>query len=192
MEPIGGLVLAAGEGRRFGGAKQLATYRGRPLLEHALSAMAAARVLSDRLVVLGARANDIIATVDLHGARPLIATDWAAGQAASLRAGIAALSSTVDAIVITLGDQPNISPAAIEAVIAARDPTRFDAVRATYGARPGHPVLLERTLFGASMSLQGDQGARNLLAGARTLTVACDGRGSDLDIDLREQINIEA
>ena len=35
---IGGLILAAGEGRRFGGTKQLAELRGRPLLEYALSA----------------------------------------------------------------------------------------------------------------------------------------------------------
>ena len=36
---IGGLILAAGEGRRFGGTKQLAELHGRPLLEHALEAM---------------------------------------------------------------------------------------------------------------------------------------------------------
>jgi molybdenum cofactor cytidylyltransferase len=189
MAAIGGLVLAAGEGRRFGGAKQLAPYRGRPLLEHALSAMAAASGLSDRVVVLGARAGDILAAVDLHGARPVIATDWADGQAASLRAGVAALADTVDAIVITLGDQPEIDPRAIAAVIAARD-TGTDAIRATYSGRPGHPVLLERSLFVACMSLQGDQGARTVLADARIRTVACDGLGSDIDIDLREQINI--
>jgi CTP:molybdopterin cytidylyltransferase MocA len=190
MARIGGLVLAAGEGRRFGGAKQLAPYRGRPLLEHALAAMAAASQLAERVVVLGARADDILAAVDLHGARPVIATDWSEGQAASLRAGVAALAATVDAIVITLGDQPDIDPRAIDRIIAARSPNT-NAIRATYSGRPGHPVLLERSLFVASMSLQGDQGARNVLANARTQTVACDGLGSDIDIDLRQQINIE-
>jgi CTP:molybdopterin cytidylyltransferase MocA len=192
MERIGGLVLAAGEGRRFGGAKQLAPYRGRPLLEHALAAMAASAALADRVVILGARADAVLAGVDLHGARPLIASDWAEGQSASLRAGITALADTAEAIVITLGDQPNISPEAIDAVIAARDPTRFDAVRAAYSGRPGHPVLLERSLFGATSSLRGDQGAREVLAGSKLRLLACDGRGDDLDIDLRRQISLEA
>jgi CTP:molybdopterin cytidylyltransferase MocA len=41
---IAGLVLAAGAGTRFGGRKQLADLDGRPLLEHALEAMASAPV----------------------------------------------------------------------------------------------------------------------------------------------------
>src|SRR5579871_3988981 len=90
-QPIGGLVLAAGEARRFGSPKQLAPYRGRPLLEHALAAMAAARSVGVTVVVLGARADEVLATVDLQGARPVICADWADGQSVSLRAGVAAL-----------------------------------------------------------------------------------------------------
>jgi molybdenum cofactor cytidylyltransferase len=186
---IGGLVLAAGEARRFGSPKQLALYRGRPLLEHALAAMAAATALGTRVVVLGAHADAILAAVDRHGAEPVIAPDWADGQSASLRAGVAALADRAGAIVITLGDQPEISPRAIDLIAHSRDPGA-QAVRATYAGRPGHPVLLERSLFAACESLHGDHGARDLLAGATVRLVACDPYGSDRDIDLREQINI--
>jgi len=63
----GGLVLAAGVGTRFGGAKQLADLNGRPMLEHAVRAMVAAPV--DRVcVVLGARAAEVRRAVDLQGA----------------------------------------------------------------------------------------------------------------------------
>jgi CTP:molybdopterin cytidylyltransferase MocA len=191
METIGGIVLAAGEGRRFGGLKQLAPYRGRPLLEHALAAMAASGALGTTVVVLGAGADAVLAGVDLQGARPVICGDWREGQAASLRAGVAALADVVDAIVITLGDQPHMDPRAIDRIAAARDP-EMQAVRATYGGRPGHPVLLERSLFEACMSLRGDQGARTVLARAAVKAVACDDVGTDLDIDLRQQINFEA
>jgi len=183
---IGGLVLAAGEARRFGSAKQLAPHRGRPLLEHALAAMAASAV-SSRVVVLGARAEQIAAAVALHGARAVVAADWAEGQAASLRAGVAALAGEADAIVVVLGDQPEIAPGAIDRVIAARNPAA-DAVRATYDGRPGHPVLLERSLFAACRALRGDQGARELLRSARVALVPCDGLGSDRDIDLPAQL----
>ena len=66
---IGGLVLAAGAGTRFGGPKQLAELDGRPLLEHALRAMTASPV-GRVVVVLGALVEEVTASVDLHGAEP--------------------------------------------------------------------------------------------------------------------------
>ena len=117
-------------------------HRGRPLLEHALAAMAAAQGLERRAVVLGAGAAQVREAVDLHGFEVVLCEDWEEGQAASLRAGVAALADAVDAVVVTLGDQPEIDPRAIERIAGARD-GRSDAIRATYGRRPGHPVLLE-------------------------------------------------
>ena len=104
---------------RFGSAKQLARLGGRPLLEHALLAMSAAETIGPVLVVLGAHADAVRAGVPLHRAAAVICEDWASGQAASLRTGIAALAGTVEAIVVTLGDQP-IDPRAIDRVVAAR------------------------------------------------------------------------
>ena len=49
---IAGVVLAAGRSARLGQPKQLLPYRGRPLLEWALAAMAASRV-GTTVVVLG-------------------------------------------------------------------------------------------------------------------------------------------
>ena len=188
---MGGLILAAGAARRFGSPKQLALLDGRPLLEHALSSMGGARGIGPRAVVLGARAQEILAGVDLQGAEPVIAGDWDEGQAASLRAGIAALAGRVGAVVITLADQPAISAAAIERVIGARGPGHA-AVRASYGGRPGHPVLLERSLFGGVARLRGDEGARGLLAAAAVEVVACDDVGSDADVDTVEQLRLSA
>ena len=187
MQPIGGLILAAGEGRRFGSPKQLAPLRGRPLLEHALLAMAGARSVEEVVVVLGAHAQAILDAVELHGARAVLATDWAEGQSASLRAGVAALAERVGAITITLGDQPAMTPAAIDAVVGARDGESL-AVRATWAGRPGHPVLLERALFAKVNELRGDEGARGLLEHARVRLVACDGLGEDADIDTPAQL----
>lgn len=182
---IGGLVLAAGAGRRFGAAKQLAELDGRPLLEHALSAMAAAP-LGRLVVVLGAGAEEIQARVDLHGAEPVVCADWRDGQAASLRAGIAALADAA-AVAITLGDQPRISPHAVTRVLAARD-GEASALRATYGGVPGHPVVLERSLFHSIEALSGDAGARSLLAGLEVRAVACDGLGRPDDVDTPDQL----
>ena len=84
---IGAVVLAAGEGRRFGGRKQLHPVDGVPMLERVLLAVAAGGV-GERVVVLGAHAGDILAAVDLHGARAVVCEAWRDGQAASLHAGL--------------------------------------------------------------------------------------------------------
>jgi len=179
---IAGLVLAAGEGRRFGSAKQLAPLDGKPLLAHVVAAMLAAP-LDEVVVVLGARADEIRAGVDLGGARVVVAEDWMDGQSASLRHGLAAVPDA-DAVVVVLGDQPFIAPEAVEAVLAARGDA--DAVRATYGGAPGHPIVLERALFGRLGSLTGDEGARSLVHDARA--VACDGLGRPDDVDTPEDL----
>ena len=177
---IGGLVLAAGAGTRFGGAKQLAEIDGRPMLEHVLAAMADAPL--DRVVVVvGAEADAVLDRVDLHGATAIECDGWEEGMAASLRAGVEALADC-DAVVVVLGDQPLLSAAAVERVVAARD-GGADAVRATYRGEPGHPVLLERPLLGRVSGLRGDTGARALLEGARVTEVACDGLGRPDDVD---------
>jgi len=182
---IGGVVLAAGGARRFGAPKQLAPLRDRPLLEHALAVMAAAPL--DRLVVvLGAHAAAIRREVDLHGAEPVLCTEWDRGQSASLRAGVAALRDA-ETVVVALGDQPFLSPRAVDALIGARRPGA-QAVRATYGGFPGHPVLLERSMFSAILALSGDEGARHLLAGPGVRDVACDGLGRPDDVDTLEQL----
>jgi molybdenum cofactor cytidylyltransferase len=137
---IGGLVLAAGAGTRFGASKQLAMLDGRPLLEHAIGALVASPV--DRVVVvLGAGADEVMAGIDARGARVFVCDRWEEGQSASLACGLAELSDC-EAVVITLGDQPRLSPEAVRRVIGARG-EGVDAARATYGGQPGHPVLLE-------------------------------------------------
>jgi CTP:molybdopterin cytidylyltransferase MocA len=179
-----GLVLAAGEARRFGSAKQLALLDGRPLLEHVVTAMRAAP-LDEVIVVLGARAEEIRAGVDLDGTRVVVAEDWMDGQSASLRAGVAA-AGDADAVVVALGDQPYLSPRAVEALLGARG-DGIDAVRATYGGVPGHPIVLERALFARIERLGGDEGARSLLRDARA--VPCDGLGRPDDVDTPEDLD---
>lgn len=182
---IGGLVLAAGGGARFGGPKQLAEVDGRPMLERVLAAMAAAP-LQRTGVVLGAAADDVLAGVDLHGAEPVRCERWAEGQSASLRAGLEAMPDA-EALVVAVGDQPFLSTAAIERLLDARRPGA-EAVRATYGGAVGHPVLIERSLFPRLARLRGDVGARGVLAEARVVDVACDGLGLPDDVDTPEQL----
>jgi molybdenum cofactor cytidylyltransferase len=182
---IGGLVLAAGASTRFGAQKQLAELDGAPLLEHALRAMRAAPV-GRVVVVLGSAADEIAAQVNLHGADPLVCARWEEGQSASLACGLAELAEC-EAVVVTLGDQPRISPDAIRRVIAGRNGA--SAIRATYNAKPGHPVLLERDLFEPLRDVTGDKGARNLLLSVPVRDIPCDDLGGGADVDTRAELD---
>ena len=168
------LILAAGAGRRFGGPKQLAELDGRPLLRHVLDLAAP----YDPLVVLGAHADEILATVDIGP--HLVVDDWEHGQSASLKAGVAELGDA-DRILVLLGDQPWITRAVIESVLA-----QPGCARATYDGVPGHPVVLDRPVIERVPSLAGDEGARSLLADCTLVEAAhlADPRDVDTPEDL--------
>jgi len=183
---VGGLVLAAGEGRRFGGPKQLAPFRGAPLLEHALCALEAVPAVDPLVLVLGARAREVAAGVDTGAFAVVVAGDWAEGQAASLRAGIAALPGA-EAVLVCLGDQPLITPQVIAGTLD-HDRPDADAVRPAYGGVPGHPVLLKRRALELVPALRGDVGARDVLAELRVRTWEAGHLCDPTDVDTPETL----
>jgi CTP:molybdopterin cytidylyltransferase MocA len=186
---IAAVVLAAGGASRFGSAKQLAELDGVPLLEHAIRAVEAVAAIERIVVVLGARADEIRAGVDFGGAEVVVCEDWDSGQAASLRCGIAAVADDADAVVLTLGDMPRITPQVI---------TRFAGLAAEHGAQtrargmfdgaPGHPVALGSAYFDDVMALQGDVGAREVLKRIGAFPIECGHLCSGIDIDTPEAL----
>jgi molybdenum cofactor cytidylyltransferase len=181
--------LAAGEGRRFGGVKQLADLNGRPLLEYAIEAMLSALPGRRVVVVLGAHASEIEEKIDFGTAEPVLCEDWSEGIAASLRCAVETLPEA-DPLVVTVGDQPGITPAAIDAVVKglAEDPNA-PATRAVYDGRPGHPVALRPSLRAPILRLRGDAGAGRLLADAGALEVECSGLADGADVDSVEDLD---
>jgi molybdenum cofactor cytidylyltransferase len=183
---IGGLVLAAGEGRRFGGPKLAAELDGVALLDHAVAAMLGVPAIERVVVVLGAHAEEISARADLGAVETLVCERWSDGISASLGAGVEELAGA-EAIVVTLGDQPFVTAQVIAAIVDQLD-GRLPAARATYAGRPGHPVLIKRALFEQVRSLRGDEGARDLLAAAGVRELECGHLCSPEDIDTPEDL----
>lgn len=165
---IAAVVLAAGEGSRFGGSKQ------RLLLPHVLRRLERAHV-DEIVVVVGAHP---LAT---DGRACLVeCPDWERGPGASLRAGLAALAPDVEAAVVCLADGPLIAPAAIERVIEVWRAGAGDVVAASYRGERGHPVVLGRRVWGDVP----DSGARAL----EPVLVPCDDLGEPGDVDTKEDL----
>ena len=181
---ICGLILAAGAGTRFGEQpKLLAELDRRPLLDHAIAAQCAVSELDPIAVVLGAHAEEILAGVDFMRTQPVICEQWEDGQAASLRRGIEFLTQQGHAnrVIVTLGDQPRMTPEVITRFLAEPPGTR-----AVYEGRPGHPVVLGPVQMRAIARLHGDRGARELLRGGPT--VECGRLSCARDVDTPEDL----
>jgi molybdenum cofactor cytidylyltransferase len=111
-------------------------------------------------------------------------------MAASIRAAVAAAAPEADALIVALADMPEIGPAHLDALMAAFDPAEGRAIcrAATADGRPGHPVLFGRRFFEALGRLEGDRGARDLLAehGDLVETVPTAGAAATVDLDTPE------
>lgn len=184
------IVLAAGAGTRFDGAKLLAPLHDRPLIGWAVAAALAARVESVT-VVLGARADRVRDTLDLFSdprLRSVVCEDWAEGLSTSLRCGLAALPTDVRAATIFLGDMPHCRAAVADAMLE-RVLAGAPAAMPEFAGQPGHPVAIAPQLFGALRNLSGDRGARAVLdATPGAVRVAVEDAGCIEDVDARRDL----
>lgn len=159
---ISALVLAAGEGTRFGGIKQIEVVRGKPLVQHALDAAAEAGV-DEIVVVLGHEALRVRDALEMPpGSRYVINDRYAEGQSTSLAVGLRALDPSSDAAVVLLADQPGIESRHVVALMSGFGDGTPEVVRIRFrDAAPG-PALLARSTWEEAAGLIGDTGARAL------------------------------
>ncbi|TDC88945.1 nucleotidyltransferase family protein [Actinomadura sp. 7K507] len=178
-----GLLLAAGEGSRLGRPKATLELDGERLVDRGVRTLRDAGC-SPVLVVAGAEPVEVIGAVVVPNA------GWRDGMGSSLRAGLAALPPGCPAVVVALVDQPLVTAAAVERLIAAYEEGAGIAV-ATYGGAPRNPVLLRAAhLAGAAEAAVGDMGARGYLRAnpERVTHVPCDDVAAPDDIDTPEDL----
>ena len=177
---LGGLILAAGTGSRFGSEPKLVQdLGGRPLLEYAISALCDVSAIDRIVVVLGAHAEVIRTRVRFGRAESVVCEQWSRGMSETLRFGVRALPSA-DRILVMLGDSPTVTSSVVERFVSAPPGSR-----AVYHGRPGHPVVLGAQHIEALRSLAGDEGARTVLDGP---TIECSDLCSGLDVDTPEDL----
>lgn len=161
---VAAVILAAGAGRRFGGLKQLALWRGRPLLAHVIEAVLASQV-EEVVLVAGYEAERVTAFVRANWPDLRIANNlrWSEGQSTSVHAGLRALSAQVGAALFVLADQPRLSAEVINALLQRRRETFAPIVAPAYAGLRGNPVLFDRDLFPELLATTGDVGGRALI-----------------------------
>jgi molybdenum cofactor cytidylyltransferase len=180
-----GIILAAGESKRMGRPKQLIDLGGRTMLQRVADA-ALASSLAPVYVVLGHEAEAVRASLAGRDVRIVLNPDYREGLGASVRVGVAALPDEVEAAMFLLGDQPGLSAAAIDALLAHAWPDGIVAPLAD--GRQGNPTLFGRRWFGELARCSGDRGGRSVIAAhpeaLRLVEVEADLRDVDTPQDL--------
>jgi len=167
---LAAVILAAGGSSRLGRPKQLLRYRGATLIERAVRL--ARRVAGGGIVVVVGDQRQRLRSLlrrrehrraDDGRLRIVGNARWAAGLAASLSVGIAAVPPTAQAALILVVDQARLDARDIERLVAAwrRRPSKPAA--ALYRERAGVPVVMPRRWFSELANLTGDVGARQVL-----------------------------
>ena len=133
------------------------------------------------LVVVGAAGDEVAALLD-PGTTVVRCPGWASGMGVSLAAGLSAV--TADAAVVHLVDLPDVGAAAVRRLLAQGGHERHALARATYGGRPGHPVLVGADHVAALVAtLAGDAGARTYLEQHAAVAVECGDLATGADED---------
>jgi molybdenum cofactor cytidylyltransferase len=191
-EPIGVIVLAAGQGSRFrevagaGQDKLLADCTGRDgkvrsVIEQVLVNVPAS--LDRRILVTTEDRPQVIRMAKAFGCEIVLIESIGMGD--SIAAGVAACPQ-LSGWLMVLGDMPFILSSSIERVVAqvADDCISVPVQDGEYG----HPVGFGRSFGPGLMALSGDRGAKSLFAQGRVVEVAVDDPGVLWDVDVPEAL----
>jgi molybdenum cofactor cytidylyltransferase len=186
---VAAIILAAGRSTRMGGPnKLLAELGGKPLVR-IVTEQALASKAQSVIVVTGHQAEQVEKALQGLKVKFVRNPDFAEGLASSVKAGVAAVADAADGAVICLGDMPLISGRLIDQLIESFAPDRSHLIVVPVSDnKRGNPVLWSRRFFNELMTLDGDIGARHLIArhSEAVAEVAVEGFGAFLDIDTPE------
>jgi len=160
MKPLCGILLAAGEGQRFGSNKLLHPLAdGKPLLLHGLHRLKAA--MPRTVVVVNAADGKVKALLAHEGVEVVENPDSQEGMGGSIACGVRACTEA-GGWVIALADMPYLRIKTIMSVAQGlRD--RHSICAPLHEGQRGHPVGFGAAYVEALMQLHGEDGARHII-----------------------------
>ena len=185
------IVLAAGRSTRMGSAKALLMLDRETFLSRVVRTLRDAHV-DDVVVVLGHEPDAIVADCERRAlnVRFAINRDYDAGQLTSLLTGLRVIDRPgVAAALVTLVDVPLVTASTVRAVLERYRRTHATIVRPVVGGRHGHPVLIDRALFGELRAASPADGAKHVVRAHTSAEgeVEIHDKGAYRDVDTPEE-----
>lgn len=188
---IGVVLLAAGRSTRFGASnKLLAELDGEKLVRRTARAIlgSSARPV---VAVTGHMADEVGAALAGLDLKVVHNPDFREGLSASMKAGLRALPTGLDGVIIALGDMPRVTGAMLDRLIAGFAPKEGRSIIVpVYQGKRGNPVLFSAELIPEMLAVAGDTGARHII-GQHAEEVAEVDLASDaifVDVDTPEAL----
>ena len=181
---VAACVLAAGQSSRMGKEnKLLARLNGKTLLQHVLYSIQRSNI-DEVLVVTGHQSEQVCESMTGFELDIIYNEYYSIGMSTSIKQGVANLGAEIEAVIIFLSDMPFISAASVNKILAEFK-NDGDIVVPTFSGHDGNPVLWSRRYFNELNNLQGDYGAKSLLARYpnKVHRIDVDDVGIVLDID---------
>ncbi|NCU03951.1 MAG: nucleotidyltransferase family protein [Chitinophagaceae bacterium] len=185
------IILAAGESSRLGSPKQLLSFSGSTLLQHAIE-VAETSEASSVVVILGANAEVIKQQLKETTAAIVVNDAWKEGMASSIRCGLQTLvkvNPQVDAVIFMVADQPFVTAGLLNNLIDLNRKEQHSIVASEYGTTFGTPVLFVKRFFPELMELTGDVGAKSLVRKYTNEAAFVSFPQGEIDIDTAEDYN---
>lgn len=192
-EQIYGLVLAAGMARRMGSTKQLLPFGDRTVLQTVVDTLSGAD-LAGVVVVLGHDADAVRESLRGWPVLCCVNDAYREGMFSSVLCGLHHLPADADAVLIALGDQPQIELRVVQAVVRAYREGDRGIVIPISGGKRGHPVLINLSRYRDEiLALAGDEGLKPVMRGhpQDTREVPVDDEGILRDLDTPEDYRSE-
>lgn len=165
MDKTGIIILAAGNSSRLGQPKQLLEYQGKTLLQRTVDEVLSLNA-AEVVVILGSNHAMISKETILNGTTVLVNHRWQTGMASSIQAGIGHLlaNGKIESALLTLCDQPHVNCSLLAELIKTQQINGKPIVASAYEGTVGVPAVFSREMFPALLSLEGQEGAKKLIA----------------------------
>ncbi len=184
---VSGVILAAGHASRMGRDKLSLPFRGKPILQHVIDA-ARGSSLKDVTVVIP-KDSGLEHIMDFTGCEVVTSIHRDKRQMQSLQAGLRNVMDRADGCMVLLGDQPLITSTTIDMLTGAFSQQPEYWVAPVQEGMRGNPITIPSAWFPKVFELDGDTGARPLLAspGLALRLVRVNEVGPFIDVDTEQE-----
>lgn len=190
-DAIAAIILAAGQSRRMGDTNKMTVeVSGKSMVRHVGEAVCNSSIKSAN-VITGYKPDEVEKAllgleITLHN-NP----DYEQGLSTSIACGIRALSDGVSSALIVLGDMPFVTSDMIDALAKTASENPNHIIVSTHEGKRGNPVLWPRAFFEELRSIQGDVGARHIMAANQDRVIEVElGEAASLDLDTQEAVRL--
>jgi molybdenum cofactor cytidylyltransferase len=183
------IILAAGPSGRLGKPKQLLEINGKTLVRR-VSEIALSVNPNDVMVITGAQAEKVSASVSDLNLSIVHNEEWEEGMASSIRIGVLELQRRkADAALILLCDQIKVDQVLIQNILEEIQKAEHSIVCCRYGGRLGTPAAFKHAFFDRLLELKGNRGAKQIIESSADKKII-EFPGGELDIDQPADLNL--